>query len=184
MEAEVRNALGWPLRSCSVTELRADHALAIGSLAVTAQYNLPAIAILIPKERPPLSVAFTPADRYALHISQLRQPSMIAVVSISEIFLRTARSLFAPAEQRGHSLCEFRLPLDNRDALRAADLVFCDSVAISSIRHRKAIHYRLIPQESLDMIALAMASYQERDGIAADPTKRGARAHRKATPVR
>jgi hypothetical protein len=45
--------------------------------------------------------------------------------------------------------------------VRAADIVFCDSVAHRQIKGPKVVHYRLIAPSSLEYLASAIASYQE-----------------------
>jgi len=44
--------------------------------------------------------------------------------------------------------------------LRAADLVFCDSIACRQVRHPKRVEYQLIAPASLEYLATAMQSYQ------------------------
>jgi len=82
-----------------------------------------------------------------------------SVVSVSEAFLKTARSLLAPAIGERHTLCEFRLPLDDPSALRAFDVVFADSIASCQIKHPKLVQYRLIQPASLNYLVSAMKSY-------------------------
>jgi hypothetical protein len=85
---------------------------------------------------------------------------MIAIVSVSVVFLKTARSLLAPALGEQHTLCEFRFPLDDPGALKAFDLVFADSIAFQQLKHTKLVPYRLIQASSLNYLASAMKSYQ------------------------
>jgi hypothetical protein len=60
-------------------------------------------------------------------------------------------------------LREHLLPLDRSETLKAADLVFADSVALAAIQHPRAIHYRLISHDSLQYLTSAMASCQLRE---------------------
>lgn len=59
-------------------------------------------------------------------------------------------------------MLELLLPLDRSDTLKAADLIFADSVALGMVQHPKAIHYRLISHDSLEYLTTAMASYRLR----------------------
>jgi hypothetical protein len=46
--------------------------------------------------------------------------------------------------------------------LRAADLVFVDSIARPRVKHSKILEYRLICPSSLEYLRTAMKSYQLR----------------------
>ncbi|MGO9270610.1 MAG: hypothetical protein ACLQOO_10225 [Terriglobia bacterium] len=85
---------------------------------------------------------------------------MIVVVSISKLFLQTARGLLAHDLAQRHALREFLLPLDRPDTLKAADLIFADSAAMKLIQHPRAIHCRLVSRASLEYLVTGMASYQ------------------------
>ena len=87
--------------------------------------------------------------------------SVVAVVSVSSVFLKTARGLLAPALERRHTLCEYLIPLEKPSALRAADLVFCDSIASEQVKRPRSFTYRLIAPSSLEYVTTAMESYQK-----------------------
>ncbi len=159
---EIRQALPWAVRGCSREELGANPGLLVGALPVAGQYAVPDVDPLIPKVRPTVPLAFRAADEHLAQIRRLRQPSIVGVVSASEAFLRTARSLVAPALGRHHTLCEYRLPLASGQSLRSVDLLFCDTIALRRLKHPRLVHYRLIDPKSLDYLASAMKSYQER----------------------
>jgi hypothetical protein len=89
-------------------------------------------------------------------IRKRRQPSVVAVVSVSEGFLQTARSVLATATGRHHVLLEFLLPLSDPKALAAADVVFADSMAVRVVKHRGVVPYRLIAPGSLSYLASAL----------------------------
>jgi DNA-binding transcriptional regulator YhcF (GntR family) len=158
LREEIAGALRWPVASCSPGELAGNPGLAIGALVVTPQHALSHVEPLAMKGRPAVPIAFRAADDCVERIRKLRNSAVVAVASVSQVFLKTARSLLAPAVGRRHSLCEFLLPLDNPRALRAADLIFCDSVALGQVRSSKAVHYRLVATASLDYLASAMDS--------------------------
>jgi DNA-binding transcriptional regulator YhcF (GntR family) len=158
MEEELRAALPWPVRGCSRTELSDNPGIAIGALAITARHAIEHVDVLFRKDRPVVPVGFSAADEHVVRIRRLRKPSVIAVVSASELFLEVARSVLAPAIGNRHQLREILLANENPAAARAADLVFCDSIAKK--RSPKAIHYRLLNRESLEYVDTTMKSYQ------------------------
>ena len=100
------------------------------------------------------------ADEHLRMIQDLREPSIIALVSLSEIFLKTAQGLLAPILESRHTLLEFVWPLRKASDIRAADLVFCDSIAFERVKHPKRVLYHLIVPSALQYVATAMESYQ------------------------
>jgi hypothetical protein len=110
--------------------------------------------------RPAIGIAFSAADEQVDMVRKLREPSVIAAISISKVFLNTARGLLAPALEQRHTLCEYLLPVERPSDLRAADLAFCDSVAFERVKHPKRIVYRLVAPSSLEYVTTAMESYQ------------------------
>jgi DNA-binding transcriptional regulator YhcF (GntR family) len=153
---EIRGAIPWPVEVCSRMELAANPGLAIGALAVAAHYAIPDVNPLLPKDRPAIPLAFAPADEHLELIRRRREPSVVAVVSVSEGFLQTARSLLAPAMGRRHALKEFLLPLPHPKVLAAVDVVFADTLAVEKIKHPGVIPYRLIAPASLAYLASAV----------------------------
>ncbi|HET7840848.1 MAG TPA: GntR family transcriptional regulator, partial [Terriglobia bacterium] len=84
---EIRGALGCAVEGCSRQDLASQPGLVIGAMVVTPRYALSDVKALVPKDRPPVSVAFCAADEHVGKIRKLRQPSVIAVVSVSQAFL-------------------------------------------------------------------------------------------------
>lgn len=162
LQAEIGKALPWPLRGCSQEELRLNPGLAVGALAVVAQPHLPEVAPFLPESRPAVPVTYSVADEHLAMIRQLRHPSIIALVSVSEVFLKTAVGLLAPCCEGRHTLCDFRWPLRKPTDVRAADLVFCDSVAFEKLKHPKRVLHRLVTSSSIEYIVTAMEAYQKR----------------------
>ncbi len=162
LQEELRGALGWPVQSCSASELKGNRNLVIGAQVVATQYAISDVDPLVPKDHPAIPIAFQTGDEQMQKLSQLRQPSVVAVVSVSRTFLRSWQGLFESSLGKQHTLLEFRLPLESSDALDGADLVFCDSVGMRSVTHPKRIHFRLIAPESLEYIASSMNSSQEK----------------------
>jgi GntR family transcriptional regulator len=160
LRQELRTALGLEVDSCSLSELKAQPGLAIGALSVAGQYLISELDRLAPKAVPAIGLAFSGADEQLDLLRRLDRPSVIFVVSVSRVFLQTARSLLAPALGRNHVLRDFLFPPDDPKALRAADLVFADSIARPKLKHSKILEYRLICPGSLEYVGTAMKSYQ------------------------
>jgi hypothetical protein len=96
---------------------------------------------------------FNNAEREVAQVRKLREPSVIAVVSVSELFLQTARGLLAPALGNIHTLREYFLPSEKPDSLGTFGLVFCDSVTRRNVKSRNLVHCGLISSDSLTQLA-------------------------------
>jgi GntR family transcriptional regulator len=162
LQQEIRAGLGEATEGCSIIDLGAHPGLAIGALVVAGQYAIGEVDPLVPKNLPPIPLVFSAADEHLELLRKLDQPSVIAVVSVSAVFLQTARSLLAPALGRRHVMRCFCFPLDDPKALRAADVVFADSIARPRVKHPKVLEYRVIALSSLEYLRTAMLSYQTR----------------------
>lgn len=156
LQEEIRAAVNCPVKVCSRLELASNSGLGIGALAVAAHYAIGDVNSLLPKDRPALALEFGAADEHVEMVRRRREPSVVAVVSVSQGFLQTARSVLAPAVGRRHVLQEFLLPLPDPKALAAADVVFADSIAAREVKHRGLIPYRLITPASLSYLASAL----------------------------
>jgi len=162
LQEEIRAALGQPTEGCSLSELVAHPGLAIGALTVAGQFSIGEVDGLVPKSIPAIPLVFSTADEQLEMLRKLVQPSVIAVVSVSAVFLQTARALLAPALGRRHVMRDFTFPLTDARAVQAADLVFADSVARPKIKHPKIFQYKVIAPTSLEYVCNAMKSYQTR----------------------
>ena len=164
IEEEIRSQGRWPVQGCSRQDLAADPARAIGALIATPQYALADVAGLAPKEFPAVPLTFSEAGEHLTRIRQLPNPSVVAVVSVSPVFLAAARSVLAPALGGRHSMMERQAPLADAsaalDGTAAADLVFCDSVTHGSVKSKKHILYRVVDKASIKYLMSAMESYQ------------------------
>jgi DNA-binding transcriptional regulator YhcF (GntR family) len=160
LEQEISDALHWPVENCAREDLASNPGLAIGALVVVPQYAFEDVRPLVPKAHLTIPIGFNSADQHIERIRKLQQPSVIAVVSVSNGFLKTAVSLLAAAVGRKHSLCQVLLPHDDLGVLRGADVIFCDSVAIRRVKNPRAVHYSLVAPSSLEYLASAAASFQ------------------------
>jgi GntR family transcriptional regulator len=160
MREELRAAVKCAVEGSTREELEANPGLAIGALAVTPHHAYRKVHAMFPRERPVVPVRYALADEHLLTIRALKKPSVIAVVSSSRLFLDVARSILAPALGNRHELREVHLQSEEPSAARAADLIFCDSIAKKRMRSPKAIHYPLVSFESIQYVTTALESYR------------------------
>jgi hypothetical protein len=153
MRQEIRQALGWPAQTCSPEDLATLPGLVDRAQVATPEYNIDDVEPLVPKDRPPVWLTFSNADELLGAIHSLREPSVIAMVSVSEALLRTARGLLAPAVGRRHSYQEFLVSRKGKIDLRAIDVAFCDSLALSLVAGTRKIHYKLLQPQCLEYLA-------------------------------
>ena len=156
VRAELEQEVECPVATCSMSDLSANPALALGALVVGPPGDIQTIAPLLPKDRPPYPVTFNTADEHVALVRKLKEPSAIAVVSVSELFLQTARGLLAPLLGRRHTLREYFVPSEKPGNLNAFSIVFCDSVTRHSVKARNLVHYQLLSPESLAHLAHAV----------------------------
>ncbi len=156
LQHEIRAAINCPVAICSREELAEHPGLGIGALTVAAHYAIPDVNPLLPGNRPAIPLVFGAPDEQLDMIRQRREPSILAVVSVSQGFLQTARSVISTAAGRRHVLQEFLLPLPGPRSLAAVDVVFADSIAGREIKHPNIVPYRLIAPESLAYLASAL----------------------------
>jgi hypothetical protein len=161
IQAELSAELDWPVRACSGEELKRSPGIAVGALGATAHHAMRHVSPLFRKDRPVVPLRYAPADTHLRAIRGLLHPSVIAVVSISAVFLEVARGLLAPALGRRHQLREILLTRETASAAGGAELVFCDSVARKQLRSKKVIPYRLVQLESIADLSAVMSSYRE-----------------------
>jgi len=160
LREEIRGVLNRSIEGCALSDLATNPSLSIGALTVAAQYAIGDVDLIVPKSRPAIPLAFSVADEQLEIIRGLQKPSIIAIISVSEVFLKTAQSLLAPQVGQRHTLRQFHFPLDHPTGLKAADLVFADSIVRPQIKHPRVIQYRLIQPRSLDYLVNAMKSYE------------------------
>ena len=179
---ELREALTkYAVESCSPNELTANPGLAIGALVLSAPGPMRGVVSVLPKDRSPIPIIYSPADQHVEMVRSLQRASMIALVSISEYFLRTARSVLAPVAGRRHSMREYLLTgEDHPDILGAADVVICDSVAYRVVRAQakrgKVVPYRMIAPECLEHISSIMMDSASDDAPGNDHEREKAQA--------
>jgi GntR family transcriptional regulator len=104
MRAEIRESLGWSAQGCSYDQFAAEPGLAIGAQVLVANHLMEHVKPLVSPSRPAIGIVYSQAAEQVDLIRKLQKPSVVAVVSVSELLLKTARSLLAPAIGRKHTL--------------------------------------------------------------------------------
>jgi DNA-binding transcriptional regulator YhcF (GntR family) len=161
LQLEINEALSWPVKSCSEEDIVRNRGLVIGALVTTPAFSLPDIEPLVPKKRPPIPLGFGTTDHLVREVDKLKDPSVIAIVSASQVCLRAAAGFLAPVLGERHSLVQYLWPLQNQGALAGADLVLCDSLAARGAKKKCCVPYRLIDPASMSYLQSAMESYQD-----------------------
>ena len=152
---EVVDSVGLPVESCSLEDFVGEPSLAIGAQVLAANHILGDLKMLVPQSRPTIGLVYSQAAEHVDLIRKLKNPSIVAVVSVSEGLLRTAKGLLAPAMGRKHTLDEVLVVKGAPVKLETVDLAFCDTITVSMVRSRRKIHYRLIAKACLEHLALS-----------------------------
>jgi len=162
LQLEIKEALPWPVESCSEEDMARNRGLAIGALVTTPVFSLLDVEPMVSKKRPPVPLGFGTADHLIHEVDKLRDPSVIAIVSASKVCLRAAAGFLAPVVGERHSLVQYLWPLQDPSALAGADLVLCDSLAARGAKRKKScVPYQLIDPVSMRYLQAAMESYQD-----------------------
>ena len=156
LSMELKQRIGCTVEARAVDELVSEPQLLIGALVVSPPGHIPKIAGLLPPERPVVPITYSSADSHLDLIRGLDRSSLIALVSVSEYFLKTTRAVLAPAAGRLHSMREYLLLANEDDFGGTADLVFCDVAACGEARRRftkaRIVTHRMISDQCLDRI--------------------------------
>jgi GntR family transcriptional regulator len=155
LRTEIEEGVRVPVASCSPSDFPLNRGLPIGALVVCHAGAQRTFENFVPKDCPILPIWFSAADEHVTLVRQLRQPSLIAVVSVSQQIIQTARGLLAHALEKRHTLQPYLWPNKRASKLRAADIVFCDSIAHHKVKARRVIHYRLISPDSMERLTAA-----------------------------
>lgn len=153
LKAELEAELRCPIQECSQEDLASDPVLRVGALVVCLPGMGPRIEAYLPPERSPFQLTICDPKEHVEMIRQLEKPSLIAVVSISKLYLERARGFLAPLVGEFHFFREYWWPAENPGSFAADDVVFCDSVAMSQVKARGKVHYRVISPASVEAIS-------------------------------
>jgi GntR family transcriptional regulator len=157
IQHELEESFQWRVECCSYIDLAREPGLAIGAQVAAPAHMAAHLSQHIGPHRPCFALEYCSAASHLAVIRALRLPSNIAVASISESLLKTARSLLAPYIGREHTYQDHLLSTDETIDLRGVDLVFCDSIALSLVTCERKERYQLISAESLKELATLLS---------------------------
>jgi DNA-binding transcriptional regulator YhcF (GntR family) len=160
LKTELQENVSCRIRQCLPEELTEQSRRLPGALIVWIAGAAPVFSPLVPEGTPCYSVTICYPTENIERIRQLRKPSVIAVVSVSKLFLERAAGVISPLLGRSHSLSKYFMPTSGRLALDGADLVFCDSVAMTRIKGPEIHRYRVVSPESIEHIKRAIGRSQ------------------------
>jgi len=164
LKAEIEDTVKCRVKACSPEELIANPDLALGALVASPPGVLPAITKILPKGRLATPIHYSSAESHLAAAVNLKRPSLIAIVSVSEHFLEMSRGLLGALVGDKHTLIECMVSGEERVQIPTADLLYCDAIVLGRLpnaRSRKnVIVYRLISAECLDQITAMMSLTQ------------------------
>ncbi len=150
---ELLSHLGRPVKGCTIEDLAKSQEVAVGALIVSPDHLIRSLKPMLPSSHQSLGLTFADALEQVAAVRNLAEASVIGVVSISKSFLKTARSLLAPAISRRHSLQVFLAPARGAVRLDGIDVALCDSITTSRVKCRRKIPYQLISTDCLQDLA-------------------------------
>lgn len=153
---ELQEDFAGRIRTCSPSDLKTKAGLASGALVTCPVRTVEQVTPLLPSDQVPIPITYSMADKHLERVRKLKQPSIIALVSVSRDVLEVSQGLFAPLIGGRHTVCEHVLPLKGSGDLDAADLIFCDSIAYRQLKGSNLVHYRLVSPASRRAISEAI----------------------------
>jgi DNA-binding transcriptional regulator YhcF (GntR family) len=154
---EIRLRMKKRVNGCTAEELARAPELALDAQVVAPFHAADFLTSLLPANRKCLGLTFANAGDQLDRIRGLSRPSVIGVASLSRVFLKTARSLLAPAVSSRHSVQVVLVPPNGELRLDGFDVVLCDSVIMSRVRCRQKIPYQLISARSLEDLSASLS---------------------------
>lgn len=103
LREEIRQTIGYGPPTCTLKLLQQHPALGIGALLITPVYMLEKLGQSAIDGRRAIAVSYSPLDKCIRAISELSQPSMIGLVSVSGAGLKTVSGVAARAISNRHS---------------------------------------------------------------------------------
>lgn len=152
IQKELRGVIKMRVEGCSPEEFLQGKGVP-GAQVVVPEYAFPLLGPVVSNDWPPIRLIFSNADEHCKSIRELKEPSVIAVVSVSKTFLKTAHSILAEALGKRHAIRKVLMRAVPHPDLSGADVVFCDSIAMDAVPSRRRIHYRLLSKQSLAEVA-------------------------------
>ncbi len=156
LRSELSESAPFAVETCLLQEFSANRGSAIGALVTCLPGVVPQLAPLMTSGRAILPLKACGADELVSMVRALKNPALVAIVSISPYFLELARGVMAPHIGKRHSLETYCLGEGENKDLTAAGLVFCDALVRERVKARKLIEYRIVSKASAEDIAAAI----------------------------
>ena len=144
---ELTELLPFSVRACSPDHPSENQGPAIGAQIVSLPGRVWHVTSLLPRGRSVYGLIPASIDMHIGRIRILKHASLIIIVSISEVFLETARRVLAPFGGSRHAI-EVRCLTRDTPSLAGADLIFCDSVCRERFQSPQVVQYRLVSDQS------------------------------------
>jgi len=149
MRFELESYLSCRIECCSLDELHDNPGVAHGAVAVCLQGGAPFVRPSLPKGTRLVSIAIRDPRNVMAALEKLKPASVVAIVSVSSLFLERAAGLLEPIIGKRHLLAQRLLALDAPSFSIKADLVFCDALAFRRTKTHSAVEYRFLTEESV-----------------------------------
>ncbi len=146
---EMSAHLACRIEVCSMDTLRDNPELAKGAVVVCLQGGARFVRPLLPGAAPLLSAKIRDPRDFVALLERLEEGAIIAVVSVSALFLQRAVGLLEPLAGTRHALVDYLLPPGKTTFAREADIVLCDSLAFRRTKSKNAVEYRLLTEDSI-----------------------------------
>jgi GntR family transcriptional regulator len=153
IQAEIGLALRKRVAGCTAEEYLHDPGLAVRAQVLVPEHTFHLMPPIVSTDWPPIRLIFSNADEMVGLVRELKQASTIAIVSVSESVIETARGLFAAVVERRHSLQEVLVRSKRGLDLRSVDVVFCDTLTLAMVGSGRKVHYRLLTAKCMKEIA-------------------------------
>ncbi len=165
---ELTERFACPVNACALNDLLSHPERGGGALVISPPAHIPKIRSVLSPGRPPIAIAYSPADEHLAAIRRLATTSLVAVVSVSRYFLEMARGLLAPEVGRRHSMRGYLMTGDRRTRPGAADFVLCDVMTYPLVRPRykagTVFVHRVISDSCIKAISAVMEGRSSAEG--------------------
>ena len=101
---ELKHRFECPVEVCTPAELLSNPERAIGALVVSPQGHIPRIRSVLAAEPSAVAITYSSADEHLQAIRELKTPSLIAVVSVSDTSSKW-RAACWPPQSAGVTRC-------------------------------------------------------------------------------
>ena len=146
--------------ACTPRELASKPQRALGAIVVTPPGLVRDVRKVVAADHPVCPITYSSAEQQLQTIRGLKDPSVIAIVSVSAYFIEMSRAVLAPAIGRRHVVQGHLVTGKRIDLPGAADVIVCDTVTYPIVRARcgtpVVLVYRLIAERCFDEVKSAV----------------------------